>query len=83
MISWAADKPPNWDREGSLALVVLPVQPAGKLTVRDIPIPDAEVVANTLTKRLSDVAEKEICWLDEQMIGARSIECPGSPDRSI
>jgi len=69
-ITWDVDEPLDWDREGSLALVVLPEEPDTKLTVREIAIPDTDVITNTLAAGFPDVAEEEISWLAEQLLAA-------------
>ena len=60
----------DWGNEGSLALVVLPEQPDTKVTMREIAIPDTDVITNTLAAGFPDVAEEEISWLAEQLLSA-------------
>ena len=69
IMTWGAE-PLDWDQERSLALVVLQEQPATESVVREIAITGAEVITNRQTERFSDVAEKEISWLAEQLLSA-------------
>lgn len=70
MIAWNVDKPLDWDQEGSLALVVLPKRPDSTMAVREIAIPDTQVITDTLAKGFPDVAEEEISWLAQQLLAA-------------
>jgi hypothetical protein len=60
----------EWDQQESLALVVLPDDPAEDRDVREVTIIDTDVITNTLTAKFPDLAEEDIAYLAELLLAA-------------
>ena len=71
MMTWGqAAAPLDWDREGSVAIVVLPAQLAKDTAVLDIAVPDISVVENTLANNLPDLDSEAISLLADLVVSS-------------